>query len=95
MFVPVLSPAMTDAKPSPATALTSLTPLRPLSCSSILRMMDSSISSGVAPGYGTETSMKSKASTGNASCTRLPIDTSPAATMKNISRLAATPCLAM
>ena len=34
-------------------------------------------------------------SAGNASCTRPPIDTSPAATMKNIRRLAATPCLAM
>ena len=57
--------------------------------------MASSTSSGVAPGNGTEISNWLKGTVGHPSCSRPVSDTRPTARMPNISRLDATPLLAM
>ena len=50
MSVPDFTSTRTEAMPGAATDLTDLTSSRPLTSSSILTTMDSSTSSGVAPG---------------------------------------------
>ena len=60
---PVRRLTMTEASPSAAIAVTSFTPSSAATCSSILSTIDSSTSSGVAPGYATRISTASKAST--------------------------------
>ena len=50
MSAPELSTTRTDAMPGAATDLTDLTSSSEATCSSILMMIDSSISLGVAPG---------------------------------------------
>ena len=91
----MLSSATTEPRPSDTVERTCFRPSTPSICSSILRMIDSSISSGVAPGYATETSTRSIETCGNTSCTRPRSAKSPAIRMNSIRRLAATPFRAM
>ena len=95
MSVPDSTSIRTEAMPGAATDLTAITSVSELTCSSILTTIDSSTSSGVAPGYGTETSIWLKGIVGQASRSSPVSDTRPAARMANTSRLAATPLDAM
>ena len=85
----------TVPKPSAAVEVISSIPSTDCTCSSILSRIDSSTSSGVAPGYGTETRIMSRLNSGKTSCTRAPSDTNPAMITKIMSRFAATLCFAM
>ena len=72
-----------------------LIPVIPETASSIGNNIDSSISSGVAPEYGTATIIKSRSNSGNTSCLILETPITPATKIMTISKFAATLCSAV
>ena len=72
-----------------------LIPVIPETASSIGNNIDSSISSGVAPEYGTATIIKSRSNSGNTSCLILETPITPATKIMIISKFAATLCSAI
>ncbi len=90
MSSPDNTSAVTAPKPSEATDLISFIPLMPLRFSSIFRIMPSSISSGPAPGYATETFMRSSSISGKTSCFIAKAMINPPTMKTIIRRLAAT-----
>ena len=93
--VPSDSSASTTPTFSEATLVTRSTPWMPVTRSSIRRTIACSTSSGDAPGYWTCTWIVSREISGKVSCGRLMRLTNPARMMSTMSRLAATPCLAI
>ena len=81
--------------PSLAVPVIFLIPVIPETASSIGNKIDSSISSGVAPEYGTATIIKSRSNSGNTSCLILETPITPATKIMIISKFAATLCSAI
>ena len=89
-FTPDRSSTVIWARPSLATAVTLSTSSRDLISSSIARMIPSSTSSGLAPGYWTETSTISRSYSGKTSWVIMEAAIRPPMTRISISRFAAT-----